>query len=97
MNAEAERDLYRRDKQAHTSASPPRRENNAHMEAHKDFGNIDDDDIVNQNSSHDGRSHQNRSMLQRMEIDITQSTYVNEQANSPQLPVESALLQEEVK
>ena len=32
-----------------------------------------------------------------MEIDITQSTYVNEQANSPQLPAESALLQEEVK
>ena len=51
---------------------------NVRIEVQKDFGNIDDDDIVNQNSSHDGRSHQNQSMLQRMEIDLSQSTFVNE-------------------
>ena len=34
-----------------------RHETNARIEVQKDFGNIDDDDIVNQNSSHDGRSH----------------------------------------
>jgi len=38
--------LYERDKR--TSESPLRRVGN---------GNIEDDDIVNQNSSHDGRSH----------------------------------------
>lgn len=55
-------------------------------------GNIDDDDIVNQNSSHDGRSH-NRS---RMQMDLTQSM-INEQASSPNMPAESALLFEEDK
>ena len=56
----------------------------------KDFGNIEDDDIVNQNSSHDGRS--------RMEIDLTHSTLINEHAGSPLVGAESALmLQEETK
>ena len=50
----------------------------------------DDDDIVNQNSSHDGRS--------RMEIDLTHSTLINEHAGSPLVGAESALmLQEETK